>query len=65
MRKLEPRKEEFIIETVIRAAGFSRSFLWRSSFFLVERGRRLLAGVVGQPVRPAVVSNEEMFGTWR
>jgi len=66
MRKLEPRKREFIIETVIRAAGFSAIFFVAIIFlFLLKEGAPAfwqvsLGNLFGQRWYP----NEEMFGTW-
>jgi phosphate transport system permease protein len=66
MRKLDLRKREFIVETLIRAAGFSAIFFVGLIFlFLLKEGAPAfwqvpLGNLFGQRWYP----NEELFGTW-
>jgi phosphate transport system permease protein len=65
MRKLEPRNREFIVETLIRVAGFSAIFFVALIFlFLLKEGapafwRVPLGNLFGRRWYP----NEELFGT--
>jgi phosphate transport system permease protein len=66
MRKLKPHQREFVVEILIRAAGFSAIFFVAIIFlFLLKEGAPAfwqvpLGNLFGQRWYP----NEEMFGTW-
>lgn len=66
MRKLRPDQKELVIETLIRAAGFSAIFFVALIFlFLLKEGLPAFWQVpLGNLFGGRWYPNEEMFGTW-